>query len=151
MLEAVDIARRLPHRYPMLMVDRIIELDTGKRAVGVKCVSVNEPYFPGHYPERPIMPGVLILESMAQVGGLALWTPERDTGRVPLFTAVEKARFRRPVQPGDRLIIESQVVRSRAMMSKIESVATVDDHVVAEAVLMFTYAEPDAVFESKAP
>lgn len=141
MLEAFEIQRRLPHRFPMLMVDRVIELVPGERAVGLKCVSVNEPFFPGHYPNRPIMPGVLILEAMAQVGGVALYDQSRDGAAVPLFAAVEKARFRRPVIPGDRLRIESKVVRSRRSMSKIESVVTVEEALVAEAELLFTLVD----------
>lgn len=143
MLEALEIFRRLPHRFPMLMVDRVVELVPGKSAVGIKCVSVNEPFFQGHYPGRPIMPGVLILEAMAQVGGLALAPEDAADTKVPLFAAVEKAKFRRLVLPGDRLRIESNVVRSRAAMSKIQSVVTVDDSVVAEAELMFAWTEVD--------
>ncbi len=143
MLEAFEIFRRLPHRYPMLMVDRVVELVYGERAVGIKCVSVNEPFFQGHYPGRPIMPGVMILEAMAQVGGLALSTGDADDVRVPLFAAVEKARFRHPVLPGDQLRIESQILRTRATISKIASVATVEGKVVAEAELTFSLAELD--------
>lgn len=127
----------------MLMVDRVVELDQGQRAVGIKCVSINEPYFVGHYPERPIMPGVLILEAMAQVGGLALAAPGDSDMRLPLLASVEKARFRRPVLPGDQLRIVSEVVRSRGAISKISSVATVDGQVVAEAELLFSFAELD--------
>lgn len=141
MLEAFEIFRRLPHRFPMLMVDRVVELDSGKRAVGIKCVSVNEPFFNGHYPGRPIMPGVLILEAMAQVGGLALAPEGGAETKVPLFAAVEKAKFRRLVVPGDQLRIVSEVVRSRASMSKIQSVVTVDANVVAEGELLFTWTE----------
>jgi len=141
MLEAFEISRRLPHRFPMLMVDKIVELDAGKKAVGIKNVSVNEPFFTGHYPDRPIMPGVLILEAMAQVGGLAL-APEDGIGsKVPLFAAVERAKFRRLVVPGDQLRIVSEVVRTRAAMSKIQSVVTVDGNVVAEGELLFTWME----------
>ena len=111
--DGFDIFRRLPHRYPMLMVDRVTLLEPGHRAIGVKCVSVNEPHFLGHYPERPIMPGVLILEAMAQVGGIALGGDSSE-GKIPLLAGVEKARFRRPVTPGDRLEIESTILRSRA-------------------------------------
>src|SRR5690606_34357768 len=114
MLEAFEIFRRLPHRFPMLMVDRVVELEPGKRAVGIKCVSINEPFFDGHYPGRPIMPGVLILEAMAQVGGLALAPDGSAETRVPLFAAVEKAKFRRLVVPGDQLRIVSEVIRTRA-------------------------------------
>ncbi len=141
MLEAFEIFRRLPHRFPMLMVDRVVELEPGKRAVGIKCVSINEPFFDGHYPGRPIMPGVLILEAMAQVGGLALAPEGSAETMVPLFAAVEKAKFRRLVVPGDQLRIVSEVVRTRATMSKIQSVATVDENVVAEGELMFTWTE----------
>jgi len=125
----------------MLMVDRVVELEPGKRAVGIKCVSINEPFFDGHYPGRPIMPGVLILEAMAQVGGLALAPEGSAETMVPLFAAVEKAKFRRLVVPGDQLRIVSEVVRTRATMSKIQSVATVDENVVAEGELMFTWTE----------
>lgn len=127
----------------MLMVDRLIELEPGKRAVGIKCVSVNEPHFVGHYPDRPIMPGVLIVEAMAQVGGIALMPPEGDDTRVPLLAAVDKARFRRPVMPGDQLRIESEVVRSRGSMGKITGVVTVDENLVAEAELLFTFGVLD--------
>jgi len=139
--EAFEIFRRLPHRYPMLMVDRILHVEPGQRAVAVKCVSVNEPYFPGHYPGQPIMPGVLILEAMAQVGGIALSGGEEQPEKIPLLAGVEKARFRRPVTPGDRLEIETTVARVRGNMGKIESVARVDGKVVAEAELLFTWVD----------
>ena len=135
-----DIFRRLPHRYPMLMVDRVILVEPGKRAIGIKCVTVNEPHFVGHYPDRPIMPGVLILEAMAQVGGLAL-AGEGQESKIPLLAGVERARFRKPVVPGDRLEIESVILRSRGSMSKMESVAKVDGAVVAEAELLFTLVD----------
>ncbi|MFS8544433.1 MAG: 3-hydroxyacyl-ACP dehydratase FabZ, partial [Limnochordales bacterium] len=131
-------------RYPMLMVDRIEELEPGKRAVGIKNVTINEPVFTGHYPELPILPGVLILEAMAQVGGLALLPaegPEDQAGErgVPLFTGVDKARFRRPVGPGDQLRIEVTVLRVRGSIGKIAARATVDGQAVAEAELMFMW------------
>jgi len=125
----------------MLMVDRILHVEPGQRAVAVKCVSVNEPYFPGHYPGQPIMPGVLILEAMAQVGGIALSGGEERPEKIPLLAGVEKARFRRPVTPGDRLEIETTVARVRGNMGKIESVAWVDGKVVAEAELLFTWVD----------
>lgn len=124
----------------MLMVDRVTEIEPGRRAVAIKCVTVNEPHFPGHYPGQPIMPGVLILEAMAQVGGIAL-AGEAHAGKIPLLAGVEKARFRRPVVPGDRLELESTIVKSRAGLSKIESVARVDGKVVAEAELLFTIVD----------
>ncbi|HLT59528.1 MAG TPA: 3-hydroxyacyl-ACP dehydratase FabZ [Limnochordales bacterium] len=143
-MDVREIMRRLPHRYPMLMVDRIEELEPGKRAVGIKNVTINEPVFTGHYPELPILPGVLILEAMAQVGGLALLPaegPEDQAGErgVPLFTGVDKARFRRPVGPGDQLRIEVTVLRVRGSIGKIAARATVDGQAVAEAELMFMW------------
>lgn len=124
----------------MLMIDRIVEVEAGRRAVAIKCVSVNEPHFVGHYPGQPIMPGVLILEAMAQVGGIAL-VGHVESGKIPLLAGVEKARFRRPVVPGDRLEIESSIVRSRGTLCKIQSVARVDDKVAAEAELLFTIVD----------
>lgn len=138
------IMRKLPHRYPMLMVDRIVELEPGKRAVGIKNVTINEPVFTGHYPDLPILPGVLILEAMAQVGGLCLLPEEGleasgETPMVPLFTGVDNARFRKPVSPGDQLRIEVTVLRVRGLVGKIAAVATVDGQTVAEAELMFAW------------
>lgn len=132
----------LPHRYPMLMVDRIIELERQQRAIGIKNVTANEPVFTGHYPGRPIFPGVLIVEAMAQIGGIALMpedVSEEDAAKVPLLTGVDKGRFRRPVVPGDTLRIEVNVLRARRGIGKVAAVATVDDEVVAEAELMFLW------------
>lgn len=141
MFDGFEIYRRLPHRYPMLMVDRVLEVVPGERAVAIKCVSVNEPHFTGHYPAQPIMPGVLIVEAMAQVGGLAM-LGEDGADALPLLAGIEKARFRRPVQPGDQLRIESQVIRARASMGKVASTATVDGNLVAEAELLFSIVRP---------
>jgi len=129
----------------MLMVDRIVELETMERAVGIKCVSVNEPYFQGHYPEYPILPGVLIIEGMAQVAGVAFADGEEVRGKLPLLAAVEKAKFRRPVVPGDQLRIETRVVKARRGIARIEGKATVDGVLVAEAELMFTIVDKDRV------
>lgn len=139
-LDVFEIYRRLPHRFPMLMVDKVLELVPGERAVAVKCVSVNEPHFLGHYPEHPIMPGVLIVEAMAQVGGLAM-LGEDGAQSLPLLAGIEKARFRKPVQPGDQLRIESKVVRARASIGKVASTATVEESLVAEAELLFSIVE----------
>lgn len=151
MLDILEIKRRLPHRYPFLMVDRVIEWEPGKRAVGLKNVTVNEPFFEGHYPEQPIMPGVLIAEAMAQVGGLALGdelagpdaaaeSPEvTDTAEpmLPLFVGIDGMRFRRIVVPGDQLRIETEVLRFRRGMAKIAAKATVDGETACEGTLMF--------------
>lgn len=143
-MEAADIMKLLPHRYPMLMVDRIIELERGQRAVGIKNVTVNEPVFTGHYPEMPIFPGVLMVEAMAQVGGLAL-LPDGEgadaDGKVPLLTGVDKVRFRRPVVPGDQLRIEVTTLRMRGSIGKVAASVTVDEEPVAEAELMFAWRQ----------
>ncbi|MBO8142154.1 MAG: 3-hydroxyacyl-ACP dehydratase FabZ [Firmicutes bacterium] len=146
MMEARDIMGLLPHRYPMLMVDRIVELEPNRRAVGIKNVTINEPVFTGHYPGRPIWPGVLVLESMAQVAGLALMPSDRRASHsegdpVPLFTGVDRARFRKPVVPGDQLRIEATVERVRGGIAKVEAEARVDGELVAEAGLMFAWRD----------
>lgn len=143
-LDIQTVMQMLPHRYPMLMVDRIIELERGRRIVGIKNVTVNEPVFTGHYPDRPIFPGVLIIEAMAQIGGIALMPEEVLAGakdRVPLLTGVDAARFRRPVVPGDTLRIEGTVLRARGAIGKVAAVATVDEEPVAEAELMFLWGQ----------
>lgn len=148
-LDIVAIKQRLPHRYPFLMVDRVVEWEPGKRAVGIKNVTVNEPFFNGHYPEQPIMPGVLIAEAMAQVGGLAIGdelandasaahgSDASDGRMLPLFVGIDDMRFRRIVVPGDQLRIETEVLRFRRGMAKIAAKATVDGEVVCEGTLMF--------------
>ena len=105
-LNAQQIEEILPHRYPFLLVDRITECEPGQKAAGIKCVSVNEPYFCGHFPGHPVMPGVLIIEALAQVGAVALLTLEEFRGKIALFGGIKNARFRRPVQPGDVLRLE---------------------------------------------
>jgi 3-hydroxyacyl-[acyl-carrier-protein] dehydratase len=122
----------------MLLIDRVLEWESGQRAVAIKNVSVNEPYFAGHYPEVPIMPGVLIVEAMAQTGGIAMATDD-GAGRLPLLAGVDKARFRRPVVPGDQLRIEAKVTRGGTRMGKVAVTATVDSETVAHAELLFTY------------
>lgn len=143
-LDIQTVLQLLPHRYPMLMVDRIIEVEHGQRAVGIKNVTVNEPVFTGHYPGRPIFPGVLIIEAMAQVGGIALLPEGEAAGgsdRVPLLTGVDKVRFRRPVVPGDTIRIEVSVLRSRGGIGKVAAEATVDGEPAAAAELMFMWRQ----------
>jgi UDP-3-O-[3-hydroxymyristoyl] N-acetylglucosamine deacetylase/3-hydroxyacyl-[acyl-carrier-protein] dehydratase len=129
-----EIMRVLPHRYPFLLVDRIVEMEQGKRVVGVKNVTINEPFFQGHFPGHPIMPGVLIIEAMAQVGGVlllgALPEPEK---KVVYFTSLNNVKWRRPVKPGDQLRFELELLQVRGMMAKMAGVARVDGEVVAEA------------------
>ena len=129
-----DIMQVLPHRYPFLLVDRILEIEEGKRIVGLKNVTINEPFFQGHFPGHPIMPGVLIIESMAQVGGMLLMHTIADpSSKVVYFLSLDNVKFRRPVKPGDQLRIEMEVLQIRGAMCKMRGVATVDGQVVTEA------------------
>jgi len=129
-----DIMRVLPHRYPFLLVDRIVEMEDGKRVVGIKNVTINEPFFQGHFPGHPIMPGVLIIEAMAQVGGvLLLGAIENPQSRVVYFTSLNNVKWRRPVKPGDQLRFELDLVQVRGQMARMKGVAKVDGEVVAEA------------------
>ena len=138
-----DIVKILPHRYPFLFVDRITELELGKRVVGIKNVSINEPFFQGHFPGNPVMPGVLIIEAMAQVGGILarLSVPgalEKE-GSV-LFMAIDKVKFRRPVVPGDQVIFELVPLRTGSRVWKMAGKALVKDDLVTEAELLATIA-----------
>lgn len=135
--DVVEIQKILPHRYPFLMVDAILEMERLKRVVGVKNVTINEAHFQGHFPGQPVMPGVLIIESMAQTGGflLLLEVPDR-ANKLLYFVAVDGARFRRPVVPGDQLRIEMNVMQWRGDFCKLEGKATVNGQLAAEATLM---------------
>lgn len=129
-----DILQVLPHRYPFLLVDRILEIEEGKRIVGLKNVTINEPFFQGHFPGHPIMPGVLIIEAMAQVGGMLLMRSIEDpSSKVVYFMSLDNVKFRRPVKPGDQLRLELEVLQMRGTMSKMRGVAYVDGQVVTEA------------------
>ncbi len=129
-----DILQVLPHRYPFLLVDRILELEEGKRIVGLKNVTINEPFFQGHFPGHPIMPGVLIIEAMAQVGGMLLMRTVSDpSSKVVYFMSLDNVKFRRPVKPGDQLRLEMEVLQMRGTMCKMRGVAYVDGQVVTEA------------------
>ena len=136
----MDIGRILdviPHRYPFLLVDRIIEVEGTRRIVGIKNVTINEPFFQGHFPGHPIMPAVLILEAMAQVGGLLLLTSVEDPStKLMYFAAIDGARFRRPVTPGDQLRFRLELVKHRGATAKMRGEAYVDDQLVAEAELL---------------
>lgn len=136
------VLKFLPHRYPFLLVDRIVEYEAGKRVVGLKNVTINEPYFQGHFPGVPIMPGVLIIESMAQVGGFLVFKslPDKDS-KLVFFMGIEGARFRKPVTPGDQLRVEMTVLRVRSRMGKLKGEAFVGDDLVAEAEIMFSLVD----------
>lgn len=132
------IRRILPHRFPMLLVDRIIEMDVGKRAVGVKAVTYNEPFFQGHFPGRPVMPGVLIMEALAQVAGVTMLSRPEFMGKTPLFTGLDDVIFRRPIHPGDSIRLEIEIERIRLSMGRARGTALVDGQVAASGLLKFT-------------
>jgi UDP-3-O-[3-hydroxymyristoyl] N-acetylglucosamine deacetylase/3-hydroxyacyl-[acyl-carrier-protein] dehydratase len=137
--DLTDILQVLPHRYPFLLIDRIDELENAKRVVGIKNVTVNEPFFQGHFPGHPVMPGVLIIEAMAQCGGFLLMSQVPDTSKkLVYFTSIDKARFRRPVRPGDQLRLEVSLLRFGGSVCKMQASASVDGQAVAEAVLVST-------------
>lgn len=155
MLDINQILSVLPHRYPMLLVDRIEEMEPD-RIVGIKNVTANEPFFQGHFPGLPVMPGVLIIEAMAQVGAVLLLSTGPDQGedfsdKVVLFSAIERARFRRPVVPGDQLRIELHVLRHKGSVWKVSARASVDGQLAAEALLMCNVAAKSAIGQPKAP
>lgn len=137
MLDIKEIMSIIPHRYPFLLIDRIVEFEEKKRIVGIKNVTINEPFFQGHFPGVPIMPGVLIIEAMAQTGGVLLLhsVPDRDQ-KLIYFMGIQNAKFRKPVVPGDTLKLEMEVLNLRSWTCKLKGVARVGDDVVAEAELM---------------
>ena len=149
-IEIQEIMQYLPHRYPFLLVDRVIEYEEHHRIVGIKNVSINEPFFQGHFPGVPIMPGVMIIESMAQVGGVLVFKalPDREKMLV-FFAGIQNARFRKPVVPGDQLRIEMLLTRARTRLGKLKGEAYVGDQRVAEAEILFSLVDrPDSVVAS---
>lgn len=145
-LDIIEIQKILPHRYPFLLVDRILELEPRKRIVGLKNVTMSEPWFMGHFPDYPIMPGVLIIEALAQTGGVLLLRelPDRHN-KVVLFTSIESAKFRRPVVPGDQLRMELEVLALRSTVCKMRARATVDGRLVAEGDIMCVIADREQI------
>jgi beta-hydroxyacyl-[acyl carrier protein] dehydratase FabZ len=137
MLSIDEIKKILPHRYPMLLVDKVLEVEDGKRAVGIKNVSANEPFFAGHFPDYPVMPGVLIVEALAQVSGIAVLHAGTAKNMLTLYAGIDKCRFKRQVRPGDQLKLESEILRFRSGFAKAKGVATVDGEVACEAEMIF--------------
>ena len=140
-MDITDILKTLPHRYPMLLVDRVIECDLKERIVGLKNITYNEPYFQGHFPGDPIMPGVLQLEAMAQLGGILMNKLMKCHGRIAYFLAIDNARFRRVVRPGDQLRIEVVFGKSRMGVLKVHGKISVGHELASEADLMFGYKD----------
>jgi len=143
MIEIDEIMKILPHAYPFLLVDRIVEVELGKRIVGIKNVTYNEPFFPGHFPGRPIMPGVLIVEAMAQTAGVLAFKSmgEEEQGRRVYFLGIDNVRFRKPVVPGDQLHLELEITKHRQAIWGFKGKASVDGKLVAEAELLAMLGE----------
>jgi 3-hydroxyacyl-[acyl-carrier-protein] dehydratase len=141
-IDILEILKLLPHRYPFVMVDRILSMEMGKEIVGLKNVTINEPFFQGHFPARPVMPGVLILEGMAQVGGIMAFyaNPEAIGKKLLFFAGIDKARFRKPVVPGDQLIFTLKLIKQKRGITIMSAVAEVDGQAVAEAELMASFS-----------
>ena len=137
MLDINQIKDILPHRYPFLLVDKILEVQEGQKAVGIKNVTANEEFFNGHFPEFPVMPGVLIVEALAQVGAVAMLKKEENRGRLAFFAGIDNCRFKRQVTPGDQLRLEVEMTRVRGSIGKGKGVATVDGEIACELEMTF--------------
>lgn len=137
------IMEMLPHRYPFLLVDRVIKLIPGDQIVALKNVTINEPFFQGHFPAKPVMPGVLIIEAMAQAGGILAYetAPSEKRNRLIYFMGMDKVRFRKMVLPGDQIILKAKILKFRSKVAKMSGTATVDDQLVAEAELMASFGD----------
>lgn len=141
MLDIQEIQEIIPHRYPFLLIDRILEVEAGKRAVGIKNVTMNEQYFQGHFPNYPVMPGVLIVEALAQVGSVAMLLKKENKGKLGFFAGIDNFRFRGQVKPGDVLRLEVEITRLKGPIGKGKATAYVEDKVVAEGELMFALSD----------
>ncbi|WHH57598.1 3-hydroxyacyl-ACP dehydratase FabZ [Petroclostridium sp. X23] len=141
MLSNAEIQKIIPHRYPFMLVDRIEEMEIGKKAVGIKNVTINEPFFQGHFPGNPIMPGVLIVEALAQVGAVAILSMDEYKGKIGLFAGIDKLRFKRQVKPGDILRLEIEMTALRRNIGKAIGTAYVGDELAASGELMFAIVD----------
>ena len=137
MLDITEIKEIIPHRYPFLLVDKIIEIEEGKRAVGIKNVTANEEFFNGHFPDYPVMPGVLIIEALAQVGAVALLKKEENKGKIGFLAGIDNCRIKRQVRPGDQLRLEVELTRLRSSFGKGKAIATVDGEIACEVEISF--------------
>ena len=144
-LEAADIMRIIPHRYPFLLIDRVVELEPGKRVVAIKSVTANEPQFTGHFPDRPIMPGVLMVEALAQAGAVAVLSLSEYRGKLVLFAGIDDCRFRRTVLPGDQLVLKVELEKLRGMFGRARAVASVDGEVAVEATISFVIPRDQSI------
>jgi beta-hydroxyacyl-ACP dehydratase FabZ len=142
-LDIQEIMEMLPHRYPFLLVDRVLELIPDDKIVALKNVTINEPFFQGHFPGKPVMPGVLIIEALAQAGGILAYmtAPPEKRNRLIYFMGMDKVRFRKMVLPGDQIIFEAKILKFRSKVAKMSGTATVDDQLVAEAELMASFGD----------
>jgi 3-hydroxyacyl-[acyl-carrier-protein] dehydratase len=147
MIEAKEIMEILRHRYPFLLVDRIVEIEEDRRAVGIKNVTINEPFFQGHFPGVPIMPGVLIVEAIAQVGGVMLLSSRREKRMIPLLGGIDNLRFRKQVFPGDQLVMEVEILGKKGNIGKCRGTARVGSSIVVEGDMLFAFIEEKAGVE----
>ncbi|MFC0272334.1 3-hydroxyacyl-ACP dehydratase FabZ [Metabacillus herbersteinensis] len=141
MLNIQQIKEIIPHRYPFLLVDQILEIEEGKRAIGLKNVTANEEFFNGHFPDYPVMPGVLIVEALAQVGAVAMLSKEENKGRLAFFAGIDNCRFKKQVTPGDQLRLEVEIIRLKGPVGKGKAIATVNGELVCETEIMFALGE----------